>query len=324
MGTTIDRLDIEIQTRSQAASNNISRLVSDLQALKSAVSGSPEQLSRIASSLVRLRDASKGFTSSGSRNIDKLAESLTKLNNVKVTGANEQMSAISGTVDVFKTLGDTLSPVKSFGKAITSFNSAIKRIGKMDIGTLAAGSQRLANALAPLTNEMLRAGPAANAYATALNEVTKSARVVSQATKTAATSNFNKLFDFGKLSLAYAALSRIADVLGRAINKINSYIENVNLFTVAMGDATDEAAEFTQKMQDLLGIDAGEAMRNMGLFNNLVLSFGVANDQAYTLSKNLTQLGYDFSSFFNITVSDAFEKLQSGIAGEIEPLTLAA
>lgn len=38
------------------------------------------------------------------------------------------------------------------------------------------------------------------------------------------------------------------------------------------------------------------------------------------MSKNLTQLGYDLSSFFNISYEDAFQKLQSGISGELEPL----
>lgn len=38
------------------------------------------------------------------------------------------------------------------------------------------------------------------------------------------------------------------------------------------------------------------------------------------MSKNLTQLGYDLSSFFNISVEDAMQKLQSGISGELEPL----
>ena len=43
-------------------------------------------------------------------------------------------------------------------------------------------------------------------------------------------------------------------------------------------------------------------------------------EKANLMSKNLTQLGYDISSFYNISIEEAMEKLQSGIAGEIEPL----
>ena len=38
------------------------------------------------------------------------------------------------------------------------------------------------------------------------------------------------------------------------------------------------------------------------------------------MSKNLTQLTYDLASFYNISTSDAFQKLESGISGELEPL----
>jgi hypothetical protein len=52
----------------------------------------------------------------------------------------------------------------------------------------------------------------------------------------------------------------------------------------------------------------------------LLTGFGVAADKSALMSKNLTQLGYDLSSFFNITFADAMQKLQSGISGELEPL----
>lgn len=47
---------------------------------------------------------------------------------------------------------------------------------------------------------------------------------------------------------------------------------------------------------------------------------GVAANNAYTMSKGLTQLSYDLASFFNISNDEAFEKVRSGLAGEIEPL----
>ena len=49
-------------------------------------------------------------------------------------------------------------------------------------------------------------------------------------------------------------------------------------------------------------------------------SIGVASDQAYLLSKNFTLLAYDLSSFLNIDIESAMEKLRSGLVGEVEPL----
>ena len=52
----------------------------------------------------------------------------------------------------------------------------------------------------------------------------------------------------------------------------------------------------------------------------LLTGFGNTMEASALMSKNLTQLGYDISSFFNIPVADAMQKLQSAVAGELEPV----
>lgn len=100
----------------------------------------------------------------------------------------------------------------------------------------------------------------------------------------------------------------------------SAYVENLNLFTVAMGDAADEAYEYAYAVNDALGIDPSEWMRNQGIFKQISSGFGVVEEKANLMSKNLTQLGYDISSFYNISIEEAMQKLESGISGEIEPL----
>ena len=104
------------------------------------------------------------------------------------------------------------------------------------------------------------------------------------------------------------------------IEKSSDYVENVNLFTVAMGEYASEAKAYADTVSEAMGIDPGEWMRNQGVFQTLATGFGVAGDRAATMSKNLTQLGYDLSSFYNISVEDAMQKIKSGFAGELEPL----
>lgn len=122
---------------------------------------------------------------------------------------------------------------------------------------------------------------------------------------------------FGAL---YATLKKAGSIMSDWITESNDYVENLNLFRVAMGDAADEAKRYAEEVRDALGIDPSEWMRNQGLFKQITTGFGVADQAANTMSKNLTQLGYDLSSFYNISVEDSMQKLQSGIAGEIEPL----
>lgn len=123
-----------------------------------------------------------------------------------------------------------------------------------------------------------------------------------------------------KFGALYLIFRKVASVAADWITESNDYVENLNLFTVAMGEAAVAAKEYAEEVEAVLGIDASEWMRNQGLFKQITSGFGVAEDNANLMSKNLTQLGYDLSSFYNISVAEAMQKLQSGIAGEIEPL----
>ena len=100
----------------------------------------------------------------------------------------------------------------------------------------------------------------------------------------------------------------------------NKYQEDLNLFTVALGQYAAEAQNYAEKVSDVMGIDPAQWLRNQGVFNTLLTGFGDTAERAQLMSQNLTQLGYDISSFFNISIEDAMQKLQSGISGELEPL----
>ena len=123
-----------------------------------------------------------------------------------------------------------------------------------------------------------------------------------------------------KALLGAVSLHKVTDVVGSWVAKSNDYVENLNLFTVAMGEYAASAQEYAEKVGEVMGIDPSAWMRNQGVFMTLATGFGVASDRAATMSQQLTQLGYDISSFFNIGVEDAMQKLQSGISGELEPL----
>lgn len=125
-----------------------------------------------------------------------------------------------------------------------------------------------------------------------------------------------KFFTLGRLYGWYFILRQIGNTLGGFINNINAYIENINLFDVAMGDAAQSGEKLAQSLQDVLGVDSGEAVRYMGVFKALGSSFGIANKQAAMMSENLTQLGYDLASFYNLSTETAFEKLESVYTGQ--------
>ncbi len=99
-----------------------------------------------------------------------------------------------------------------------------------------------------------------------------------------------------------------------------AYVEKLKSIYCSNGDAADSALEYAETVKEAVGIDPSEWIRNQGVFKQITGGFGVIEEKANLMSKNLTQLGYDISSFYNISIEDAMQKLQSGIAGEIEPL----
>ena len=117
-----------------------------------------------------------------------------------------------------------------------------------------------------------------------------------------------------------AASRQIAAGARKWIDSSNDYVENLNLFMVAMDDAALSAINFADKVYDSIGIDQSQWMRYQGFLKQIGEGFGMTVEKSTLMSQQLTQIGYDISSFFNLKVDEAMRKVQSGIAGELEPL----
>ncbi len=113
---------------------------------------------------------------------------------------------------------------------------------------------------------------------------------------------------------------KVSSLLGGWFSESNDYVEALNLFEVAMGDAGDAAMDYGKKVQDLMGIDIQDWLESQGSFQQLLEGYGIADDVAGKMSKQLTQLGYDLSSLWNVDVDTAMKRLQSGMSGQIKGL----
>ena len=163
-----------------------------------------------------------------------------------------------------------------------------------------------------------------NTVASSMTKVaTNAGKMNDKLSKTAKTSDkvvgsFTELYS--KLRLISTGMRTVSRTIASWINESNEYVENLNLFTVAMGQYSQSAYDYAQKVSDVMGIDPSDWMRNQGVFMTLAKGFGVAGDRAAIMSQQLTQLGYDISSLYNIKVEDSMQKLQSALAGELEPV----
>ena len=123
-----------------------------------------------------------------------------------------------------------------------------------------------------------------------------------------------------KITALIAVYRKLSSVISDGINSSMSYTENLNLFTVSLGQYADSANTYANTVRDALGIDPSGWIRTQGVFNTLIEGFGVGAEQAAYMSQNLTQLTYDIASFYNLSISDAEKKIQSAVAGELEPV----
>lgn len=303
MDTTIDEVNIEIGANSQNASSNLDNLSKSITNLTSILNNGLKGLTNFNSTLANL----KKTTSNMNINTESFTKIQNYLNGINNIGKATNLSSIT------KQLKEIPNITKSLDeKTISNFTSRIKE---------------LTNALSPLATEMVKVSTAFSALP---NNVNKINTTLSKAQKTINNSGKKENFidnifsgtggGILKAGLLIATIRELGTTIGGFVNQSNAYIENMNLFSVSMGEATDKAKEFINQYTSVLGVDPSNMMRYMGMFNTLVEGFGLSSDAAYTMSKNLTQLSYDMSSFLNIPIEDAMQKLKSGISGEIEPM----
>lgn len=346
----ITSLSVEISAESQGAELNIDKLATAISNLrtKGNVTKVVNSLDKLANSIATLKQASAGMSG-----LDKITSFLNGLSNVNPTASAKSINtvvnaikkipaAVSGLngVDFYSMSGsitqltNSLAPLSILDASnLKALGSAFNAIGKVpdltdklkatDLDSFASSCQKISIALTPLASQLDKVG---NAFAKLPPQLSK---VVTQANRVTAANERQKksymslssqLNGFMRSAAKLVSLKAIAEYLGQAVVKFSDYYEAVNLFGVSMKGLTGEASTFINKMETLLGIDPTEAMNNMATIQGLTTSFGVASDKAYILSKNLTQLGYDLSTLKNASYAEAFTKIQSAIAGEIEPL----
>ena len=290
-------------------------LSKNLAALNAAVAGSD------TGKIISLGTALQSM--SGSGNI-KISSALPK----NITELGTALSTLDvSNIGKLSTLASSLKPLGEIGKAqMTSFINQLKRLPeviqeleKADIDKFTQQMKDLASAMKPFADEMNKVSSGFSAFPSRIQRLITSTEQYN-GTVRRATSNTNA-FEKALKNLSLLAVARwISKAMGKAISKAAEYQEDLNLFTVSMGQYAEEAYNYAQKVSEIVGIDPAEWMRNQGVFNTIITGFGVAGDKAAFMSKNLTQLGYDIASFYNLDFASAMQKVQSGIAGELEPM----
>lgn len=347
----ITSLSVEISAESQGAELNIDKLAAAISNLrtKGNVAKVCSSLDKLSASISALKSASTGLDGlskitsfmNGLANVD-LTQSAKGIRSVanalnKISSVNLGNMDFSGLGSKMNSLKNGLSPISSISdssiKSLRGVSSAINSIAKipsitkkLDSKTLddfAEVCKKVASAISPLASKLDKVGRSFSSLPSKIKSAVNSTTRFSSANQKASTSLSSlasQLEAIKKRAAQLVSLKAIATYLANAVTKFNDFYEATDLFNNAMGELSGQATELINKMESLLGIDPTEAMTNIATIQSLATSFGLASDKAYILSKNLTQLAYDESSYWNKDAATTFTAIASAISGELEPI----
>ena len=339
----IQGLEFQIVNDSTQAVTGLQNLINTLNRLKTATNGGATGLSKTAQGIRELSNSLKGLNSGGaSQKITRLTNALTALSqvgNVKISSSiANQLTAINTALaglkwtdgDKLTSLANGLRPLSELGKAnMTTFINQLSKLPKViedleaaDIDKFTQQMTALAAAMKPFADEMQKVSNGFSAFPSKIQKLITSTEKYNASARKATSTTGQFTSGLKALNVAAVAITfrKIGHFIAQAVTESNKYQEDLNLFTVALGQYADEAKEYAEYVSDIMGIDPAQWLRNQGIFNTLLTGFGDTAERAQLMSQNLTQLGYDLSSYANIPIEEAMLKLQSGISGELEPL----
>lgn len=265
--------------------------MAEIDSLQIQISVDSKQATSGVESLIRTLDKLKKVEQSFASS--KTARVINDITNaVKNAPQSEKIKCISQLATALKKLPETVHFPSNLGSEIKNLNDSLDNLSDKNIKKL--------NGL----SEGLKSLPSKSGV------------------KMASDFNYTRrgLRDILNIGAFIGGVKASKNALSGFVNESMKYTEDLNLFTASMGEYAEEAKEYGEKVSNIMGIDPAQWLRAQGVFQMIAEGFGVASDRAYIMSKNLTQLSYDISSFANISVDEAIEKLTSGISGELEPL----
>lgn len=120
--------------------------------------------------------------------------------------------------------------------------------------------------------------------------------------------------------LGYFSIYQLIN-LGKESTELSSdMIEVRNVIKGVFEDSSDSIEAFAKSTITNFGLTQLQASKMIGVFGGMLEASNIVGDAQSVMSKNLTALSGDLSSFYNMPVDDVFTKLKSGLAGETEPL----
>lgn len=319
MATVAKQMDA-ISNATKVTTKDLTQLKTELNATRTALTGTAPQVDKLVSSEQRFQNV-LGVVDTKAKQVRATMETMKSKMGSTFDPITNRVKSLSGVFDNIKAKIQSFKDraAESFsrvGTLASTVASAFRRTsteadkGDASSGRFAKALEKVSNAFSKLKNGANKVG---SLFGTLL---TKLGSLSTQASRT--NTSFKNLHSTTNLlSKAFVALTgvKIGDWLADATKQSISYIENLNLFTVAMGDAVEEGTAFVNTMQELYGMDPSNLMRYAGNFYQLATAIEMPDAAATNLSLVLTKASNDIASLFNMDIETVFENMSSGMQG---------
>lgn len=346
--TTIDNLQIEIQSNSTNASQGISALADALGDLKKQtisktavanlgafadelrkfpnVYGASNGLRTLANSIEKLKGV--GTVSSLTKSLTGLPTALNNLKSVDVDGLLRKTTELASSLQPLSDI--KTSGLNSMVKALLKLDEAVGKIGTAtdaltdeSLAAFEVKMRRLDDIIAPVAQKMatLQAG------FKGLNSTVRQAnRSLAQTNEEIHTGLFNFSNFTNVMSSVVGVIQQVAQGFANIIDSATQWDGIAARFGKGFGSQAQETYEWIQRLNEEMGINVQQFMQYSSIYATMLTGFGVANEDAGKMALGYAELTYDIWAGYNDiyrTFDEAAEAVRSAIAGEVEPVRRA-
>lgn len=338
---TIDSIQIEIESSSTNAAKGIDALAGSLEKLKKhgsfkTVSNNLNNLSTALKNLPNVHSASNSLRTlansieklKGVGSVSSLTNSLTKLPTALKSLSNINLEKVAPQVQKIADAVAPLSNIKAGG--LNTMVNSIKKLGEVTeslddetIERFAKKVELLNSKLAPLSEKMtsIKAG---------FNAINSSARKAADGIE-----------DFGDgINVGALNMSSFIEIVRTAIDTISNIVTAFKKITEqaiewdgisarfgrGFGSQAQETYAWIQRLNEEMGINIQEFMKYSSVYSTMLTGFGVASEDAGKMALGYMELTYDIWAGYNDvygSLEETAEAVKSAIAGEVEPVRRA-
>ena len=294
MSTTIDSLQIEIQSSSSNAAGGIQRL---------------------ANALGRLKKV--GSFKVVTKNLEDLSKAIKDLSAVSSAGSNLQ--SVAKAVESLKAAGSFGSFANSFSK----LGTALKDLEGMNIDGVVAKIKELNDKVGPVSQKLVSIG---NAFKVVNKESNNTSRGFSAFSGKVNTTTMNLSHFINVAKSVIASLKRIINMFEETIGDAIEWEGISQRFGRGFGTDAQDTYDWILELNKEMGINTQQFMQYSSTYATMLKGFGVASEDASKMALGYMELTYDVWSGYNdiyTSLDDAATAIRSAIAGEVEPVRKA-